>query len=223
MSRARLEITYEKTREGVGPAYDYLMRTTVNTVVTRPASIYKALVVHKGDKLADEFLHRVGTRDDIVVTPLEDLPELVNRFSADSLTAISGLVNGDIIKIAANNLPVIWTRFFSQVSEVQAVVIDDTDPYDVVVDAPGFPAFARLLAFSVERASVTIHTADDGVANRDYTGLTGTDFITTDHADGWTNFEDANNKYESLRTEAQSLVDAMNADNFSGVDQERYE
>jgi len=199
------------------------MRTTVNTVVTRPASIYKALVVHKGDKLADEFLHRVGTRDDIVVTPLEDLPELVNRFSADSLTAISGLVNGDIIKIAANNLPVIWTRFFSQVSEVQAVVIDDTDPYDVVVDAPGFPAFARLLAFSVERASVTIHTADDGVANRDYTGLTGTDFITTDHADGWTNFEDANNKYESLRTEAQSLVDAMNADNFSGVDQERYE
>jgi len=223
MGYARLEITYEKSREGAGPLYEYLMRTTVNTVVTTPSSIYAALVVHKGDKIADEFLHRVGTRDDIVVTPLEDLPELVNRFSADSLTAISGLVNGDIIKIAANNLPVIWTRFFSQVSEVQAVVIDDTDPYDVVVDAPGFPAFARLLAFSVERASVTIHTADDGVANRDYTGLTGTDFITTDHADGWTNFEDANNKYESLRTEAQSLVDAMNADNFSGVDQERYE
>jgi len=223
MGYARLEITYEKSREGAGPLYEYLMRTTVNTVVTTPSSIYAALVVHKGDKIADEFLHRVGTRDDIVVTPLEDLPELVNRFSADSLTAISGLVNGDIIKIAANNLPVIWTRFFSQVSEVQAVVIDDTDPYDVVVDAPGFPAFARLLAFSVERASVTIHTADDGVANRDYMGLTGTDFITTDHADGWTNFEDANNKYESLRTEAQSLVDAMNADNFSGVDQERYE
>ena len=223
MSRARLEIKYEKSREGVGPLYEYLMRTTVRTVATTPTSLYNALVVHKGDKTANELLHRVGTRDDIIISPLEELPVLVNRFSADSLTGMGGLANGDIIVIEAHNLPTIWTRFYSQTTTFYAEVIDDSDPYDVIVNDPGFPSFARLLDFSVQRAAVTIHDGTDGVANRDYTGLTGIDFLAEDHSDTWNSFEEADNKYESLRTQAQSLVDAVNADNFSGVEQERYQ
>ncbi len=220
MSYAQLGITYEKTLEGAGPDYDYLMRTTVRPVATTPSSLYVPLVVHKGDKTADELLHEVGDRDQIILNPLDALPTLVNRFSADSFTTFA---NGDYIIIAIVDLPIIWSRLYSQVTELRVEVIDATDPTDVFVDSPYFPAFGRELSFSVERSSTVIHTAEDGVANRDYTAVSGNDYLASDHADVWDNYDDAANKYESLRAEAQSLVDAMNADHFSGTDQENYE
>lgn len=226
MGYANLDITYEKTREGTGPAYEFLIQTTIDPVITAPTELETALVVQKGDETGDEVILRVGDRTEVVVTPLDTLPATVNMFSSSSFVALYGsFVVADIITILTADLPTIWSRFFSTVTTfttvVNSIAAPATPTSPIVI--PIFPAFARELTFSVTRGGIDLGTFYDGVANRDYTGLTGTEFLTDTHADKWDDYDTANNKYESLRAEAQSLVDAMNVNNFDGVTEENYD
>lgn len=61
-------------------------------------------------------------------------------------------------------------------------------------------------------------TPVDGVANRDYTTLLGTEFLAASHADTWLGLDTAENRLASLKAQAASLVSALNTEDWSGTE-----
>ena len=221
MSYAEIEIEYTKIRVGTSPNYTYLMQVTVDPVLTEPAALETCLVVLAGDSTTDEAIMCVGDVAEVVTAgaQLETLPAAIDRFQSTWMSSV-GVAIGDVIAIDSADVPEVWTQFFG-VTGVTATVTDNSDPADVIITSGKFPAFARNLVFSL--AGVTGGT--DGVANRDYTGITGMgmEFLAASHCDSWTGLSGADNKFTSLRAQAQSLVDELNSDNYTDVVDEVYD
>ena len=224
MGYSQLTIGYTRqTQSGIG----YLLETVVNTSGSTPSEIYDCLIVNKGGVSTDESIARVAVYNEMPsgVSALPLLPSTIRVFSAPSLSSLPGGTPqvGDIIRITQTPPPPIWQFIYGAApSDREYEVVTVNSPTEVIVDQD-FPAFGRSLTFEVERASVVeLSGVSDGLANRDYTGLVGTLFRTRAHGDFWEDYEDAQNKYDSLRAEAQSLVDAYNATEFTGTTEETY-
>jgi len=228
MSYAQLEIEYTKVTFS-GPPVSYLVQTKINPVVSEPDEIDNSLVVYRGSALIDEYIARVATRAEIITSPLPALPPLVDRFASTDFGLVT-LLNGDIITV--EDPSPIWQQFFGITGDFVTTIVDAvTDPLNVVVDPP-LPAFGRDLKFYVKRGATWILPTVfndpypiNGVANRDYSAFLPGDlnFLAAEHHDAWEDLSLANAAVDSLRTEAQSLVDELNLDNFSGVIEELYE
>lgn len=225
MSYARLILRYTKIDD---PNVEYLLRAIVDPTESKPDLIKNCLVVAAGSSSAQERLVRVATYADLITTPFEVLPETVNVFSSPSLDSLEGgsILVGDEIYATS---PFLWKQF-SGVSDVfECEVITVIDPTTAIVTPP-FPFFGSQLKFCVKRGGHFMLGTNpyastcpiDGLANRDYTGLTGPNYLTAYHADSWSNLTDAENAYASFRAQAQSLVDALNADHYQGEFQEVY-
>lgn len=221
MSYAQLTVKYTRqTQVGIG----YLLETVVNTVGSTPAEIYDCLVINKGSASTDETIARVATFAEMSSLPL--LPTAVRTFSSPSLTLMPGGTPqiGDEITITQNPPPPIWQFIYGAApSDKVYTVVAVNSPTEVVVDQD-FHAFGRNLVFDIQRPSPLFKLVGktDGVANRDYTALIGTLFRARAHGDLWEDYADAQNKYESLRAEAQALVDAYNTSEFTGTTEETY-
>lgn len=212
---ARLTLDYVKLAE---PGIGYLMKTAVNETNTDPAELYDCLLVQKGYSGLDEVILRVAVYADIHTTPKPLLPTQIRNFSAASLGGIVIQPN-DIIRIYSP--PPVWQFLYGAASADKdykvVTVVTPTLPYTEVVVDQDFYAFGDALTFKVYRgAALILDTQTDGLANRDYTGFSGiTEFRTRTHGDFWVVFADADNKFESLRAQGQSLVDAYNSDSFT--------
>jgi len=220
MSNGQLTLEYQKNNV---PSVGYFMKTIMKVSGTDPADLYDCLVVNKGDAGTDEVIARVATFIEIFSSPLDLLPNTVNLFSSPSLPG--GIAPGDLIHFGAGVglvMPPIWQHIYGLTSltvEVATVI----SPTEVSLVSP-CPAFARNIPFQYEKISPPGTTnAVDGLANRDFSGVVGSFFRTQEHGDMWSSFAAADNKYQALRAEAQSLVDAYNEDRYSGDIEETYE
>jgi len=218
MSNGQLTLEYKKDHV---PSVGYFIETLMKSSGTTPDDLYDCLVVNKGDAGSDELIARVATYAEIFTTPLPILPDDVDRFSAPSMTVIPGGPQiGDEIQIGLTTLPPIWQHVYGYSGGIHTIttVISPT----MVEVTPAFPGFARNIAWDYIQASVSIHSGTDGLANRDFGIIIGTLFRTRQHADMWETFKLADDKYNALRGEAQSLVDAYNEDTFTGDVEETY-
>ena len=206
---SKLRLIYNK--EFVAPA-TFLLRVTVDPVNTEPAVMDTSLVVMKGSSSVAEYLARVATYADLITLPLYTLPTTVNKFSSVGHGAFSG---GDVITITT--YPQAWTTYFGITGDV-VVTVDATIPANPVVTPP-LPAFGSGLTFTVTGGSV-IYT--DGLANRDYSTLPGSVFLAADAITLYSTFDAAESMAGALAAQAQSLVDAMNVNTYSGIDTEDY-
>jgi hypothetical protein len=186
------------------------------------------LVVHRGSESNEESLLRVATLSDLT-TPLPSLPGTVEQFSSASIAPLvpAGLQVGDIITVY--DVPALWQYFFNVVDGATFTVDSISAPFTpfIVKVTPEFPAFARNLRFTVSRGGPLIIGAVspwpiDGVANRYYSYGSPLDSLTNVHYDSWDDIDSAENKFTSLRGEAQALVDALNIDNYTGILEELY-
>jgi hypothetical protein len=83
------------------------------------------------------------------------------------------------------------------------------------------PSFARGVAFTVN-SETDVYV--DGLLNRDYSAYpSGINFRALAHDDTWSDLGDAQAKFLALPGEAQSLVNALNEDNWSGTFTKRFE
>jgi hypothetical protein len=220
---AQLRIQYNQIADlGV----EYALRATIEQTTSEPDALDNCLVVKKGDAGSDEELMRVGDFAEVVTTPKDALPATVSLFSAASLSLIlGGILPGDVINVVP---PFIWTQYYGSPNPFQTVVDTVVSPTEVIVVTP-FPAFGRQLTFDVFRSLTVILPVTevppypiDGVANRDYTLVSGTEFLTNDQASSWANIDTANGRYAAMQEEAQLLVNAMKEDTYSGQSDKVY-
>jgi len=218
MGYAQLTIEYKKQTPLAGV---YLMETLVTTSETYPTELYKCLKVKKGSAGVEEELVDVVTESEL--TSLDELPASIRVFSSPYLSTMPGGTPQahDIIRIQV--MPDVWEYLYgASPGTVDYEVVTVIDPNTVVVDQD-FPAFGRDLGFQVYRSTTLyVDVPDSGLANRDYSGLVGLYFRATSHGDSFSDYDAANNRYESLRANAQSLVDALNDTDFVGDTQETY-
>ena len=127
---------------------------------------------------------------------------------------------GDEIQIGSGALPPIWQHVYGYSGGIHTIT-SVISPTEVEV-TPFFPGFARNIVWDYVRSSSVIHSEEDGLANRDFGAMIATLFRTRQHADRWDTFKNADDKFNALRGEAQSLVDAYNEDNYSGDIEETY-
>ena len=205
---AKLRLIYDK--KYLDPSF--MLRVTVEPVNTSPDVLKKCLVVVKGDATTSEYLERVAEYDDVVTSPLPEQPLLVDRFSSEGYGPF--LIN-DTIHIVS--YPQIWTSYFGYTGDITVIAWNVDDPDNPIVNP--LPAFGNNISF---RVGSDPNVYADGVANRYYNGLPGSQFLTDDTVFEYPNFDTANNTIISAEADAQSLVDAMNADNYSGIDTEDY-
>lgn len=216
---AQLRIQYNRIAS-VG--VEYTLRTTVEPTTTEPNVLDNCLVVKKGDAGTDEEIMRVGDYSEVVTTPKSILPVPVPLFSSPSLPLIPGGIQiGDVIRVYS---PFVWAQHFGASALFDTAVINAGVGLNTVSVATPFPAFGRLLQFLVLRGVTVILPVSatppypvDGVANRDYTPFGGeTEFLTDDQASTWTDIDVANGRYTALQINAQSLVDVVKEDNYTG-------
>lgn len=228
MSNARIELTFEKIQVGD----NYLMQASVGQAVTTPEDLRKCLKVRKGSTTQDEALWSVAVYTEIYPTQtLDDLPTEVTQFSSASIPNAIVQV-GD--RITLSTVPDIWNQFYPgySFSYVVAGVTGSAPNVVLTVDSP-FPAFGRNMQFRIyESDGVTprhpaagIASPIDGVANRDYTGLSGVYYLATESTvDLGTDIQTALDKQPALESQAQALVDTVNTnDVFIGTDTEVFE
>jgi len=229
MTEPTLRLQFNRVAD---PGVEYAMRTTVEQTTTEPNALDQCLVIKRGDAGTDEEFLRVGDYSEVVATPFNTLPTLVDRFSSASLPLIvGGIQEGDTLTIST---PFAWQQFFgADVNHITTVAVGGVvSATEVIVDDP-FPAFGRNLSFSVIRGGALVLPVlppstpptvypEDGVANRYYGLVLDTLFLASDHADSWTNIDVAEGRYNAAQLEAQLLVDATKEDNFSGISDKVY-
>lgn len=229
MSYAQIELNFAKYSD---PGVAYLLQTDIDQVYTIPDEAKTCLVVKKGDVTAAEELLRVATYTELISSPLPALPSDVDIFTSPSLTLAEDppgtpttIQVGDIIRVTC---PLVWRQFFAAAVQEDFTVDTVNSPTEVVVSSP-FPAFGRALTYEVWRggsrilpAAVPLEYPEDGLANRNYFGLPGTEFLAASHADSWADYTIANNRLQSLKSEASSLMDALNTADWSGTEEVTY-
>jgi len=228
MSTARIELTLEKIQVGD----NYLMHAYVGQSVSTPEALRKCLKVRKGSPTQDEKLWSIADYSDLYPTQVpDDLPTTVDLFTSASIP--DATVNiGD--KITLSTYPDIWSQFYAGfVSTYTITGVSGSAPnIELTVGSP-FPTFGRNMTFRIYASdgvtpvypAAGVLPLTDGVANRDYTGLSGTYYLATmSDADLGTDLQVALDKQPALESQAQALVDAVNLnDDFLGTDTEVFE
>lgn len=238
MSNRKITITYNQQRFPAAPApppYVYLLRVTVEQPYTEPAAFKTCLVVRKGSDYLDEIPVRVGSYAEVMrnTSPvLVDLPPLVTRFSSTSMPTGNYLSAGNKIKIL--NIPEAWQMFFGAPLEQTYTIasnVKDTEPLQEAIVTTPFPAFGRNLRYEIlDNADVRVYPPSgtslptDGVANRDYTGLLGSEFLCSDVAATFRTDLQAVRTFRALaEADARLLISTEDSDTYTTVNLEVYE
>lgn len=223
--RARLELIFDQRYVGGEGCF---LITTVDKVVTQPDELDACLVVQRAGSAIEKFI-RVATTTDL--TTLSALPPLVTVFKSAAYAAAIPMV-GDLIHMGEGLLavPPVWRNLHSYAGSHIYEVVDVTDPMNVLVLGTNpFPDYGRDIGFYVYRADGVTEVipssspASDGEADRPYTGMA--DFYLADiHHDFLsTSIDDALDFAIARRGEAQSVVNALNVDGYTGVFEELFE
>lgn len=221
----QLRIQYDRKAD-VG--VEYALRATIEQTTSQPDALDNCLVVKKGDAGTDEELMRVGSFAEVVTTPLDALPATVPLFSSPSLALIpGGILAGDIIVVTP---PFVWQQYFGIGFDFQTVVDNPSVAANTVSVVTPFPAFARNMTYVVRRGLTVMLPVDgtppypnDGVANRDYSAVVGTEFLANDQASSWADIDTAEGRQQAMELAAQALVNSVKEDNYTGQDDRIYE
>jgi hypothetical protein len=224
--RAKLELDFHRLYV---PGVGCFLKTKINPLVTKPTELKTALVILRADPYTvPETLLRVAAETDLVPA-LPPLPTAITRFKSATYAAL-GPVNGDMITLGSGSyaIPPVWTHLHSYLGAHTYVVTDDTDPTNLVV-SPAFPDYGEGIDFYVYRPSTSSYvipmtaSPGDGVADRDYLGL-DLWYSAAEHYDFLgVDVDPAFNLIDLLRSQAQSIVNALNQDSYTGDSVELFE
>jgi hypothetical protein len=238
--RARLEITFDQ-RYVAGEGC--FLITSIDPVVTYPKGpsaippspydLRSSLVVQRAGSAVEKFV-RIATPAEL--TTFAALPAVVNLFKSATYSAATPMV-GDLIHMGGGSLmlvPSIWKNLHSYTGSYTYKVLDVTTyaPY-VLIDSSTpfypFPDYGRDISIYVYRADgVTVVVpptapAADGEAERIYPG-SASEYLAATHYDFLsTNIDEALDFAIARRSEAQSVVNALNVDGYTGVFEELFE
>lgn len=220
--RAKLELDFHRLYV---PTLGCFLKTRVNPLVTTPLELQTALVVFRASPYSvPERLLRVADELDLLA-PLPPLPPVVDRYSSATYALLTPTV-GDIIRIGTGSyyVPPVWTHLHAYAPGVhEYTVMDASDPTNLLV-SPSFPDYGEAIDFYVYRPSTftevipMLTPAGDGVADRDYSVTPmAIEYFAQEHYDFVDMSVDvAMNLIDSLRSQAQSIVTALNQDSYTG-------
>lgn len=228
--RAKLQLEFRRIYE---PGVGCLLKTKINPLNTKPADLQKGLVVYRANPYSvQEKLLRIVTETDLAAA-LPTLPAVVDRFKSATYAALVPAV-GDIIHVGdipmSYTVPETWKYLHLYAPGWHTyTVVDASDPNNLLV-TPAFPDYGEAIDFYVTRplspdVIPQLTPATDGVADRDYSA-TPLDwvYVAAEHYDFLgPDAEYALNLIDALRAQAQSIVDALNQDSFSGDSVEIFE
>lgn len=238
--RARLEITFDQRYVAGEGCY---LITSIDQVVTYPKGpsaippspydLRSCLVVQKAGSDIEKVVKIAEVAD---LTTLPILPPLVLLFKSATYEALAPAL-GDVIHVGEGSLvasvPPIWKQLHGYPPAGHTYTVVDVTTYapHVLVESTNpFPDYGRDIGFYVIRADgfteviPSSSPAYDGEADRVYTILSPLGYyLAAIHHDFLGDIENGINFTIAWRAEAQSLVDDLNADGFTGVFTELYE
>jgi hypothetical protein len=224
--RAKLELDFHRVYvSGVG----CFLKTTINPLVTKPTELKTALVILRADPyVVPETLLRVAAPTDFppIFPPL---PPVITRFKSATYAALAPAV-GDIITMGSGSyaVPPVWTHLHAYSGAHSYTVTDATDPANLVV-TPAFPDYGEGIDFYVYRPSTLTYiipmtgSPGDGVADRDYSSGALWYFASEHYDFLGPDVDPAFNVIDLLRSQAQSIVNALNQDSYTGDSVELFE
>lgn len=224
--RAKLELDFHRLYV---PGVGCFLKTTINPLVTKPPELKTALVILRADPyVLPETLVRIAAETDL--SPLlPPLPTAITRFKSATYAALVPAL-GDVITMGsgAYAVPPVWTHLHAYVGAHSYTVVDVTDPTNLVV-TPAFPDYGEGIDFYVYRPSTATYiipmtaSPGDGVADRNYSS-TDLWYFAPEHYDFLgPDVDPAFNVIDLLRSQAQSIVNALNQDSYTGDSVEIFE
>lgn len=186
--------------------------------------------------VVDEQLRYVFNGTAWIATPgvgLPELPEDVNYFMDAALPP--GIVQVGWRLNMYGPYPPIWTQVMGVVPpgplEYEVAFILDAPvnkeflvtPFGATTAFPPTPERNLEVEYFNPAAGPLAPPSVTTVANRDFTGVPGTVYRTSEHYDTFVDETIANNKVNSLRVQAHTLVQETNEDTFTGILLETFE
>lgn len=211
----KLVIDFERRAVGSPPGADgYYLHTKIDVAKTTPDELEPCIVFTS----STEIIARICTFSEL--SSIAATTAAFTTFTAPSLSAAS-VVDTDEIRITV--APILW-------SEIGYTVPTDYDittvvsPTEVVVSS-AFPAYATGITYNVIRSGSPVWGTDktDGEVLRTYAGTPDAFYRIKEHYDLFADLDTANNMLDSLRAQAQSLVDEYNRDKYTGISEETFE
>jgi len=216
------QLTIEFTRDTLADAF-YLGVDVLSGVDVDPVCI----VARSGFQGELESISRVGTLIDLTGVPAAPVVDGYNHFYEEAFGTTVPVAT-DLIVL--NEIPSLWT-FLGYVPGTQHEVSSFDAAYNVVKVVPGdeFPAFGGRLSFTLYDSSLVPRGVfnGSGAATLDVYDGTWDDQVyyrlRTIHS-SVDSLSSAINKFVSLQTQAQSLVDSTETylDEFAGTSTEIY-
>jgi hypothetical protein len=179
------------------------MSVSVGSGTSSPyTGISTPLKVKKGTDTIGDNEEIISVANESELDSLDVLPATVNQFSSASYGAIA---DGTVITITC---PEKWQTMYGT-----GATLDVTMGSDGITVTPALPGFANQLAFFIGGVEYT-----DGLANRDYVtpGFSGDYFLSSTGDGVWESVPVADNRYQTVQSSAQWLVDALNTADFIG-------
>jgi len=195
----------------------YYFHVEVDTATTE-TDLHDSIVFRRALEDTREQLVRVATLSDLdnVVT---SVPALTKFLSAYLLELPGGsATTGDTLTIDTTPL---WEEMGVVPPTVTNTVSSSVG--DEAVVSSGFTAYEGALTYTVTRGISVYGPYDDGVAARNITGDDELYYRVDTYDTVVSDFNEAQSLLAAMKTQAQSLVDAFDADNFSSVSTETFE
>jgi hypothetical protein len=204
MSRAFIELLFDNRSEVDDRQY---MKVTVDD--RTPETLEHCLVIRRGDAMTDERLVEVAEYSRIFISPYPVLSTPLDRFDTSH-----GLAVDDVVKV---KLPPMWSYFLGMSGTFNTTVLENVGG-QYRVGTP-FPTFARNVQFTVNEAP---EEYGDGLCTRVYPVIGDTYYRVNSHVDMHTSIQEVQSLFLALQSQAQSLVNDVNRDRWSGTFRRRF-
>ena len=172
-------------------------------------NVFQCLKVKKGSDVVNDNEEIIDVATEAELSSLEVLPTEVNQLTSVAYGTIS---TGKIVTVTC---PEHWKTMYGSPNEIDVTVTGGVTGNEI---SPALPAFANELLITIDG---TLYV--DGCANRDYTGTSGSLFQSPTGDGVWSSLPETDNRYKTVQSTAQSLVDGLNEATYVGSSEEIFQ
>jgi len=213
---AVIDVLYTRKALGFPPGTAGYVNQIKIDPETAPDELEKCLVF-LGRTVSESF-SRVANLSDILNPAIDDAPPALNLFSSAAVNAaLAGFQVGDVITLFQR--PLGWdSAGVTPQKEYTVTAVVGTD----AKIAETFPSYAESIEFLVTRGTSRHGLYYDGVATRDYNGVTATEFRVNEYATFSNTKTDAEAELALVKAGLQALADEYNLDYYEQDETETY-